>query len=614
MSSPSLPQVAAMLVELDPDVPEDVSVARNQVEGLGLSPEDQEAVRVLATRDRAKRGDPAPHRVVEAVIGFARWGDDDEWPDPIPLGPPEPRSLPLHSLPGTLRDHVLSVSEATQTPLDMAALLCPAAVAVAVQGKAEIEIRPGWIEPLNIYTGAVLPPASRKSAVFRHVFQPLEDWETEQAEKETPSRQVAEDAREILEKRLEAAKRDAAKGDVPLEAVEAARFELLEAKVPPVTRLNAPEATPEALVVIMSEQDGRIAVLAPEGDPLRIADGRYSGHGDARLDTLKRAWSGEPIRIDRIGRVGQYIRRPALTLALCVQPVVLETLRNTRSLRGEGLFGRFLWVLPPSGIGTRLTGPKVPSLNLEAAAEWNLLLRRLLGARPKDVDHDGAYVPHTLHLSPEALGLLHAWEAEVEEELGAGGMLADIPDWGGKLVGNTVRFAGLLHLARTAEDIVADLWGAPISAWAMESAIELARALRTHALKLFDSLHADPKRALLKYVLRRIQELPTEDRNLRRLRETCRGKKGIDTADDIRDLVAQLEERNLVRLAPGEIVGPGRPEAATILLHSTMEDWDTRNTINPESEVEMEVSGINGMRIPDDPDLRGRIEEVAGDG
>lgn len=536
---------------------------------------------------------------------------DGEWGDPVPLGPPDPEPIPLGCLPKVLRDHVESVAGATQTPSDMAALLALAAISVTVQGKAEIEIRRGWREPLNTYVGAVLPPASRKSPVFSHVFRPLEEWETERARKELPARQAAEDAREVLEKRLEAAKRDAAKGDLPLEAVEAARFKLLEASLPIVTRLNAPEATPEALVPIMAEQGGRLAILAPEGDPLRIADGRYSGHGDARLDVLKRAWTGrEPIRVDRIGREGDYIRRPALTLALCLQPCVLQTLKNARSFRGEGIFGRFLWVIPESGIGSRLTGPHVPPLDQGAASEWDALLRRLLGSRPRDVDGDGAYVPHPLHLAPDAVEVLHAWEVETETALGPGGMLAGIPDWGGKLVGNTIRLAGLMHLAHTAEKNVADLWGAPISAGAMGGAIKLGRALSTHALHVLDSLDADPKRVLLRYVLRRIQELPPEDRNLRRLREVCRGKRDIDTAEDIGDIVEELAKRNIVRLVRSESMGQGRPESPALHLHPGL-DSHTRNTINPENETETGVSGISGMPIPADLGLRRRIEEEA---
>jgi len=38
----------------------------------------------------------------------------------------------------------------------------------------------------------------------------------------------------------------------------------------------------------MAEQGGRIAVLSPEGGPLRMLDGRYSD-GAARLEELDRA-------------------------------------------------------------------------------------------------------------------------------------------------------------------------------------------------------------------------------------------------------------------------------------------------------------------------------------
>ena len=576
-----------------------------------LSEEDLNAVRALAALDRAKMGDTDPSRAIDAVFGVSSY-PQAEWPDPILLGPPDPEPVPLDCLPQTVRNHVESVAGTTQTPIDMGVLLTLSAISVAVQGKAEIEIHPGWREPLNIYAGAVLPPASRKSSVYSHVFGPLEEWEVEQARRELPTRQAAEDTREILEKRLEAVKRDVAKGDKPPEAVEAARFQLLDAKVPPVTRLNAPEATPEALIPIMAEQGGRIAILAPEGDPLRIADGRYSGNGDARLDVLKRAWTGrESIRVDRVVRDGHYIRRPALTMAICLQPSVLVSLKNARSFRGEGVFGRFLWVMPESGIGSRLTGPNVPALDSDATSEWDALLRRLLGAGPADVDEDG-YVPHTLRLAPDALDVLHGWWAEVEKQLGPGGRMSGIPDWGGKLVGNSVRVAGLLHLARVADDIVADLWGERISRWAMESAIQLARAFSTHALHVFDSLDTDPKRALLRYLVRRIQGLPSEERNLRRLREVCRGKKGIDTSEDIQDLVEELVMRNLVRIAPTGPAGPGRPESPTLHLHPTL-DSHTRNARRPENKDQGGVSGISGMPISDDLGLRERIEEAAGD-
>ena len=206
------------------------------------------------------------------------------WRDPMLLTDPSPRELPVDVLPAVLRRHVVSVAGATQTPSDMGIPLALGAIAVCVQGKVAIDVKSGWEEPVNIYAATVAPPASRKSPVFRHLFAALERYEVEQARKAGPTRQVREDQREVMEKRFEIAKRSAAKGDLPLEAVEAARFELLAVKVPPLTRLNAPDATPEALVALMAEQGGRLAIWGPEGDPLDIAAGRYSGHGEARLD------------------------------------------------------------------------------------------------------------------------------------------------------------------------------------------------------------------------------------------------------------------------------------------------------------------------------------------
>ena len=245
---------------------------------------------------------------------------------------------------------------------------------------------------------------------------------------------------------------------------------------------------------------------------------------------------------------------------------------------------------------------------MKAVSGWDSLLRALLESTPADVD-DGGYVPHTLRLSTDALEVLHAWEAEIEKDLGPGGRLSCVEDWASKLVGNSIRVAALLHLARTADDIVADLWGGEISKWAMEGAIELARALSTHALRVFDSLDADPKRALLRYVLRRIRELPPEERNLRRLREVCRGKREIDTSEDVQDLVDELVKRNWVRVVPSDSTGPGRPESHVLQLHPDL-DSHTRYTSYSSNPGNKGVSGISGMPTPDDAGLRGRIGEV----
>src|SRR5690606_7418544 len=112
-------------------------------------------------------------------------------------------------------------------------------------------------------------------------------------------------------------------------AVREARDALDDAEraVPPLPRVLADDATPEALVRLLADH-GRIAVVAAEGDVLRIVDGRYARDGAARLGELTRAWSGDPIRVDRIGREPVHVPRPALTLALAVQPSVVPSLAH----------------------------------------------------------------------------------------------------------------------------------------------------------------------------------------------------------------------------------------------------------------------------------------------
>ena len=91
-------------------------------------------------------------------------------------------------------------------------------------------------------------------------------------------------ASEVGEKALKRAKDQTAAGKAGLGEVKNARHDLEDAraKVPTLPRILVGDATPEALVRRMSENEGRAALLSPEGDPLRMVDGRHSD-GAARL-------------------------------------------------------------------------------------------------------------------------------------------------------------------------------------------------------------------------------------------------------------------------------------------------------------------------------------------
>lgn len=526
--------------------------------------------------------------------------DGLEWEEPIPLGPEPPADLPSDILPSPLREHVASVAASKQVATALPLGLALAAVSTSVAGKTEVFVRSGWPPiPLNIYTAAVLRSAERKSPTEAEMMRPIREWERKQAEELGPQYRAARDKKEALKKRLNDAKRALSKAESSEEEGRALeelnrtrrRIEELEVRLPP--RLFTSDVTEEALGSLMADQHGRAAILSSEGDVLRIFAGRYSVQSAPSLGLLKAGWSGDPYRADRVGRDGVHLPRPLLTVGLTVQPTLLRTLSNRDVLDGEGVLARFLWFAPPSMLGKRKTGTEVPELDERARSRYEALLRRLLEARPAEVDESGQWRPHRLRLRPGARERLYVWEEKVEHELADGGDLRPVEAWGGKLVGQTVRLAGLLHITERAGR-GADSFGAPVTERSMERAVEIARHLIPHALYvLAGELEMDPELELARYVLRRVREAGDPDLTERDLWHLTKGKSEINDMDDLREVVFTLEAHRLVRKVKRAPTG-GRRASPWIRLNPRARGNNTRSTRSPPERAEEPISGTSG--------------------
>ena len=230
---------------------------------------------------------------------------------------------------------------------------------------------------------------------------------------------------------------------------------------------------------------------------------------------------------------------------------------------------------------------------------------RLLESSPADVDDDGSFVPHVLRFSPEALETLFRFEREIEVELGPRGRLSGIQHWSGKLVGNTVRIAALLHLAQVAEDIVADLWGTPVSRWAMESAVRLAHPLADHALRVFAMLNADQRVRLAQHALTVIESLPP-DSTVRDLFNRVRGKRGLGTMSELNAVIDLLEDHELARRRKQANAGVGRTPSPLIDINPEIRNGDPQNTQNPQdAEDGGGFCGYCGYRMRVPVEIRG---------
>jgi len=238
------------------------------------------------------------------------------------------------------------------------------------------------------------------------------------------------------------------------------------------------------LASLMAEQKGRIGVLSPEGDIFDIMAGRYSG--EPNLGIYLRGHSGDAYLCDRKGREPEYIERPALTLGLAVQPSVLREIGHHKNFRGRGLLARFLYSVPEDLVGRR--DSYAPPLDAGVALNYQEKMTALIKELAAWDD------PMRLTLTAEAGRANSAFLARIEERLlpdGDLGSASILREWASKLVGQSVRWAGLLHVTEHA-----DPHRRPIEVATMDAAIRVAECYCVpHARAAFDLMGQDESTA-----------------------------------------------------------------------------------------------------------------------
>ena len=175
-----------------------------------------------------------------------------------------------------------------------------------MRGRRRVRVNPDWTAELCLYVAVVLPSGERKTPVVAEASAPLEAWEREAAEgrREEIARGLV--AHGQLERRLDTAKREAARPGSDASRLDAEERmyrlaeELARSRPPVLPRLLADDTTPEALTSLLVEQ-GRMAVLSDEGGLFDVLAGRYSD-GLPNLETVLKAHEARPIRVNRKGR------------------------------------------------------------------------------------------------------------------------------------------------------------------------------------------------------------------------------------------------------------------------------------------------------------------------
>jgi replicative DNA helicase len=513
--------------------------------------------------------------VVTAVLdwlGLARPAEPEPWntDGPRPFIDSHLPAFPTDALPDWVREMVEGVAEQTQTPTDVAAMLALASLALGIQRKVRVRVRPGWEESTSLWTVSAQESGSRKSAVFSAMIAPIRAHECDEAERAAPELEQIQQQRRIAEGRRAECERHATKATSAKdrekweqEARQAAA-EYAALPEPASPRLLCQDVTEEALGKLLSAHGGRMGNFDAEGGLFRLMAGRYSDKNEAAFQLYLKGWSGEDHILDRASRAGLTVRQAALTLALTVQPQIIADLGRNPAFDLLGLLGRFVLAMSKGRVGWR--DPDPPAVSEGVVKRYHDSLRLVL-AISYEHDAEGRAVPVMLEFTEEARAQIVAFEAWREPQLRPSGRLGEIQRWASKLTGHLVRIAVLLHVAERINQ-GSDAWKQPISADTWGRARQFAEYLIPHALAAFHLMRVDGAFGQAEVILDWIRDKQRTRFSRRELFDQLRGAR-FPRVEALEPALALLVEYGYLRRLPDEVPGVigGRPERNRYQVH-----------------------------------------------
>ncbi len=452
-----------------------------------------------------------------------------QWDSPIPFSEDTQEHFDLELLPKAVGDYCRELADSLHVSGDMVGTCALGILSSACQSHTVIiNEGTGWTEPLNLYVAVVAEPGERKSPVLNALKKPLIDWQTSHNRDLQSDIAKSKAEYELLKSRLLRAKSEASKNDDP--ALDDTVYELAAQfeNFTPVkaVQLISDDITSEALAVKMKDNGEKLSVISSEGGILQTICGRYT-QGIANADIYLKSFFGESAQIDRINRESDTLTRPILSMLLCVQPVVLETLTSNKELRHNGLADRFLFSVPPSSLGKARFKTEPISQKTEVAYR-NTIMRLL----------DGRDNPLYLRLSDEAERLFAGFY-DAFQAFRITGELSDIAGWASKHPGIVARIAGLLQLADDGSEIISEK--------NMIAAICLSDFFTSQVKTALGEVRDSVTVKKAEYVLGRIKAMNKPEISIRELQRSL-SKTQIKNRDELASPLQELINRGYIAI------------------------------------------------------------------
>lgn len=490
----------------------------------------------------------------------------DEWQPLVPLDIPNLPRLNHNNLPGWAGDYAKALSISTETPFELAAGMLLVTCATAAARRLKVMIKPGYLEPCNLWIISSLPPGNRKSAIQSAATSPLIAWEYERAKLIQPEIKRISSELKTLESRAKEIRRRAASENLIENAnklaKEAADIEASFPEVPRAPQLWTSDATPERLGSLLVEHKECMAWLSSEGGIFDLLQGRYS-NGIPNLDLILKTHSGDSERVDRGSRPPVFLNNPRLSIGLSPQPDILQGLANKKGFRGRGLLARFLYLLPYSPLGYRtLKSTPIPEdvsnaylAGLTAMLNW-----------PSVSSNEEI---HILQVSESAYSEWHAFALSIEEQMRPGGNMEHFTDWAAKAAGAAARIAGILHGIKHAHG---KPWETVITMETMNDALEIMAVITHHSRAALNIMGADPIISAAEIVWRWLERNKCQSCTIRDAFSCLRST--FPHVQNLRNALNVLQDRGYIEIIESHTGSPGRPASPLIRVRpEIIESW-----------------------------------------
>ena len=401
-----------------------------------------------------------------------------------------PAAFPLHCLPPDAQAMAEGICQAVRVPASLAGPCVLGILSAAIGAGLEVQSGPKRTSRANLFIMASAESGSGKSEVVSQAAAPVYEFERELLERwKADVLPGAKAEVEMLQAEIGRSKKTVAPVEngekrngirAQLQTKLAAVAVAEEALRPPV--LCVEDVTTEKLVPMLSRPGETLfSVSSDAGAVVKNLLGRYSKGDSTDEGIYLKAWTGERVKVDRLGRDSVLLERPCLTALWCVQPDKVDALLSVQALSDGGLLPRLLLCHTGCEMREIATGNENTDPAPEAAESWRTLVRDLI-----EVFHLPASKAAIVQPQSEALCLLNEHYNGIVHRCRTG-ELRDVQSFAARWTEQAWRIALCLHAGTYGKEAGT----APLNAQTASCAIQLANWFSNQQLAILQKSRSE---------------------------------------------------------------------------------------------------------------------------